>query len=200
MFEGPVGGVLVGELATAAVVVAIAVLGTGCVTYGEDDAIRSVLLVAAAVVLSTAVSLGARFGHARFRRTRASKSRGVDGGGIQPPEPPPPLSEGQVQLIERIRQLRLSSIPTELLVAAVRRGEWYETWEDVEAYFRTDSFDTIVEEVRELGLSVNQAKSCVRRMQSYIIGPEYDTSVRGFGVYGVYDAPAWAGLTVDIPD
>ena len=76
-----------------------------------------------------------------------------------------PIGAAQAKLLEHLAVLDLHPIILQILQNAMRRGKWYDSWEDLQTYFSTDSFDTIVEEVRELGLDVNQAKSFVRRMQ-----------------------------------
>lgn len=96
----------------------------------------------------------------------ALKPLARDGDGALVKEPDPhPIGAAQVELIERLAVIGLNPIVLRHLTDAIRRGKWYDSWEDLETYFSTDSFDTIVEEVRELGLDVNQAKSFVRRMQ-----------------------------------
>ena len=76
-----------------------------------------------------------------------------------------PIGAAQVELIERLAVLDLNPIVLRIITNAIRRGKWYDSWEDVQTYFSTDTFDTIVVEIRELGLDVNQAKSFVRRVQ-----------------------------------
>ena len=92
----------------------------------------------------------------------------------------PPLGAVQGPLEERLAALGLNPAVLHIVTTAIRRGKWYDTVQDLQDYFRTDSFETIVEEVQELGLDVNQAKSFVRRVKRELVveADAEDTTVR----------------------
>ena len=123
------------------------------------------------LVYTTGVALaGALVGilvHGRAAGSPDALKPGVRGGEGIPSEEPifHPPGAAQVKLFKRLAVLDLHPTILQTIKSAIAQGRWYGSVEDLETYFRSDSFDTIVEEVRELGLDVNQAKSFVWRMK-----------------------------------